>query len=412
MTLGPESYSLYELNEFIKRTVALNFVDPIWVRCEIAECKVSRGHYYLTIAEKNDTGLDIIARANAILWESDFRQTRRKRGAVLKEILRQGTSVMLHIQVDYHEKYGFRMLIKDIDPAFTIGQLEQRKRATIQLLEKEGLLHKNKSIDPPLVIQRLAVVSSRTAAGYIDFKEQLLNNEYAYDYSVRLFPSAVQGPNMVKEMSTQLDRITKRSEAFDAVLIIRGGGGRLDLVEYDDEVLCRKISQMPLPVFTGIGHEIDETVADMVAYRSLKTPTAAAEFLIHRSLNFESHILQMMQYINSEVSNQINQQRQQIDHFSTLIKSAATNRVERMNLDLDQFEKMIPLLVKNKVKLSNLELEGLARQIALVDPQSVLNRGFGVVTKDSQVVRSSSELKKGDDIKITFSDGDSEARIE
>ena len=196
-----KTYSLFELNEFIRRIIALNLAEALWVQGEFAQVSESRGHYYINLIQKEDDNNEIIAQASAILWAKDFRRLKREKGKTLNQLLQSGLQVLIKVRADFHERYGLKLIIEDIDPSYTLGQLELQRRAIIEKLHKEKLLHKNNQHPLPYVLQRIAVVSSSTAAGYQDFLKQLNNNPYGYTFNNKLFPAAVQGKMLSKKFS-------------------------------------------------------------------------------------------------------------------------------------------------------------------------------------------------------------------
>ncbi|MFK7808972.1 MAG: exodeoxyribonuclease VII large subunit, partial [Saprospiraceae bacterium] len=296
-----KTYSLYELNEYIRRIIALNVPRAIWLTAEIAQCNLSRGHLYLNLIQKNEETEDLMAKSDAVIWSTDVRRLKRKLGKDFQSLVQEGVEVKIAVRVDYNERYGMKLIVEDIDPVYTIGKMEMVRRETIATLEKENLMHKNKALELPSVLQRIALISSETAAGYQDFMTQLANNNYGYSFNVKLFPTAMQGKNTSPEVVQQLERID-RFGAYDCVVITRGGGAKLDLMAFDDYELNKAVANCKTPVISGVGHETDDSILDLIAKRSLKTPTAVAEFLINYNLQFESNLVHLGQqlYLNSQ----------------------------------------------------------------------------------------------------------------
>ena len=275
-----KTYSLSELTSFIRRVFALNLPEAVWVTAELGQVNESRGHYWLTLVEKGEQDA-IAAQLEGVIWASQLQLLQRNYGIkLLRDLLQDGMSIKLKVTTSFHPRYGLKVVVEDVDPSFTIGELERKRKAVLEQLAKEGLLQKNASLPFPVLPQRLAVISSETAAGLADFRQQLAQNPYGYQFRVRLFSAAMQGGNTSSEILTRLRQISSQGDSFDAVVIIRGGGGRTDLAAFDEASLCRAVAAYPLPVIVGIGHETDESVLDQVAARSLKTPTATATFLI------------------------------------------------------------------------------------------------------------------------------------
>ena len=275
-----QSYSLFELNEYVRRVFALNFQEAIWVRCEIAQINASRGHFYLNLIEKSSEKETVIAQSSAILWAGQYRQLRRKYKKLLDSLLQNGIAILIQVKVDFDERYGLKLLIEDIDPSYTVGQMELKRQAILETLLKKGLLEVNSRIRLPKAIQRIAIISSESAAGLQDYLNHLAINAYGYQFSNQLFSAAMQGANVEKEVLQQLKKIALLKENYDVVIIIRGGGSKLDLAAFDNLELGMAIAKFPLPVLVGIGHEIDETILDRVAHTSLKTQPPLQTFLL------------------------------------------------------------------------------------------------------------------------------------
>lgn len=283
--------TLYELNSSIKATIEHSLPSAFWVIAEISEFNINRtGHCYLELIEKNKEGTQTIAKARATIWANTFRLLKPYFETSTGHTLSSGLKVLLQVSVTYHELYGLSLNVKDIEPAFTIGDIEKRKKEILAKLEKEGVLQMNKELVFPDVPQKIAIISSDTAAGYGDFVNQLENNPYSYKFYHKLFPASMQGENTELSITDALDKIFAYENFFDVVVIIRGGGSKSDLNSFDNYWLAYHITQFPIPVITGIGHERDDTIVDMVAHTRCKTPTAVAEFLIEKLVAFENHI--------------------------------------------------------------------------------------------------------------------------
>ena len=283
----PSSYSLYELNEYIRRVIALNFAEPIWVNAEISQIKEVRGNVYMDLVYHDDQTNEIKAQISAGIWFKSYLFLKNKLGALLPSLLSEGTHVLLKVQVEFTERYGMKLIVEDIDPSFTIGQMEMNRQKILQKLFDEGLTHQNKLTKLPVVIQRIAVISSDNAAGYIDFINHLSQNPYGYQFKTTLFRASLQGQNTEREVCQALNDISEDASKYDCTVIIRGGGSKLDLAWFDNFNIGARIAKSPIPVMTGIGHDINATVADTVAHTTLKTPTAAADFIISHNICFE-----------------------------------------------------------------------------------------------------------------------------
>lgn len=392
-----QSYSLFELNEYIRRVFALNFQEAIWIRCEIAQINASRGHYYLNLIEKSKEKDTIIAQSSAIIWASKYRQLRRTHKKLLDDLLQNGTAVLLQVKVDFDERYGFKLIVEDIDPSYTMGQMELKRQAILETLVQQNLLTKNSQLSLPPVIQSVAVISSETAAGLQDYLNQLATNAYGYQVYNQLFPAAMQGESVEKEVLRQLKKIAFLKDNYDAVIIIRGGGSKLDLAAFDNLALGQAIAKFPLPVLVGIGHEIDETILDKVAHLSLKTPTAVADFLINRILHFESTILEYKNYILNAANYLIQEEKGQLNYVKKMIQLQTNTQLKAAKTEVHQLQQRLPLAAKNNLAFAKNALNQLEKICQLLAPETALKRGFSITTTtNGKVVTKKSQVKKGD----------------
>lgn len=391
-----QSYSLFELNEFIRRIFALNFQEAIWIRCEIAQINSSRGHYYLNLIEKSVEKDTIIAQSSAVIWASKYRQLRRTHKKLLDGLLQNGTAVLLQVKVDYDERYGFKLLVEDVDPSYTMGQMELKRQEILTTLIKENLLDINRQIPLPPVIQRIAIISSETAAGLQDYLNQMATNGYGYQVNNQLFPAAMQGESVEKEILRQLKKIALLKENYDAVIIIRGGGSKLDLAAFDNLALGRAVAKFPLPILVGIGHEIDETILDKVAHLSLKTPTAVADFLINRLLHFESTILEYKNYIRNAANYVLQEEKGQLSYVQKMMQLQTGTKIQSAKTEIDQLQQRLPIAAKNNLAFAKNSLAQLEKICQLLAPETALKRGFSITTANGKVVTKKSQVKKGD----------------
>ncbi len=283
--------TLLGLNTLIRNALQDAFPTTLWVVGEISEMKVNRtGHCYLELVEKDEATDELTARARATIWSYAFRMIRPYFETTTGKTLAEGIKILVQVSVEFHPAYGLSLNIKDIDPTYTLGDMALRRREIIRRLEEAGVISMNRELPLPLVPQRIAVISSATAAGFQDFTNQLDHNSYGFHFEVRLFEAFMQGSEAVPSILGALDTIFREEENFDAVAIIRGGGSQADLSCFDHFDLANAIAQFPLPVITGIGHEKDETIVDLVAHTRQKTPTAVAEFFIAGVLRFSEHL--------------------------------------------------------------------------------------------------------------------------
>lgn len=396
-------FSLFDLNEYIKQVLALNFSNSVWVQAEVMQVKFSRGHCYLELIQKGEDSEEVVAQAQAVIWARQTFILQSKLGVSFDALLQPGMEVQLLVEVSFHERYGLKLIVQDIDETYTWGKLELLRRETILKLQKLGLLERNKAQELPSVIQKIAVISSPDAAGYKDFINQLGNNAYGYRYNLTLFPSAMQGSKVVDELIAQLNKI--KEEKFDTVVIIRGGGAKLDLAAFDAFNICEAVAKFHLPVLTGIGHEVDETVLDIVAHQSLKTPTAVAEYLILHNMQFEASILDLGREIHHQVQELIHDNSKALSNTSQFVRAECRRILDGQSLMLDFIEKELPAATRSQLRNCDACLENLSSQVSLLDPKAVLRRGFSMVMKDGKVVRNASQLVSGDEIETSFIDG-------
>ncbi|MEY2949988.1 MAG: hypothetical protein RLZZ248_1189 [Bacteroidota bacterium] len=400
-----ERISLFQLNTFIKRALALNFNNAVWVTAEIAQVSNSRGHIYLELVEKSLDTQAVIAKARGNIWKSTASQLEQKLGPLFKDILQEGTEILFSTKVTFHELYGISLQIDHIDPAFTMGKLEMERQETINYLQTHGKLHKNGQYSLPPVIQHIAVLSSATAAGYGDFKAHLLQNEYGYQIQWDLFPVAVQGTQVTQEIITALNSIQNKANPYDAVVIIRGGGSKLDLAAFDDKDLCVAIADFTQPIIVGIGHERDQSIADLVAHTALKTPTAVADFILYHNLQFEEKILQWGQQIQTQAEAWIREKTDLTNRLTIQLKWASqsllTSKVNQINLAADNIQRNAWLTLKNSDK----DLTIFEKQIAAAHPQNILKRGYALIRNEEGSILDFEKINLHQSINIELIDG-------
>jgi exodeoxyribonuclease VII large subunit len=372
-------FSLYDLGTLIKRVLSLNFQDKIWVKAEIAGCKVVRGIAYLDLIEKEEGQSDkIIAQQSAVIWQGTLQKLNGKLSEPITGFLETGREVLVLVQIDFNVRYGLKLVIDDIDPAYTLGKLFQQRQELEKLIYIEKLHEPNKRIALAPVIQKIAVLSNDQAAGYHDFVHQLTENVMNYAFSLTLFPISLQGTLVEETVLNQLKEILKSKYTFDVVLILRGGGSKLDLAGFDSIHICRAISSFPIKIITGIGHEVDETLSDIVAGISLKTPTAVAEYLLYHNQTFEASIQQMVLKINDITKYKVQQAKLRILRFQHELSLRPMRVIDKTNTKLENIQKYLPNLVNNRLKKEKVKLSYLDRLISLVNIPSTLKRGFSI----------------------------------
>ncbi|RLD21927.1 MAG: exodeoxyribonuclease VII large subunit [Bacteroidetes bacterium] len=407
-----DTFSLLELNAHIRQVVALNFEQLIWVSCEISQARQSRGHHYLELVEKAEHSDDIRAQSSAVIWARTFSRIRKKCGDLIDDILQDGVEVRVQVRVDFHERYGLKLVIEDIDPSFTMGNLETRRREILETLQKKGLVEKNGLLPLPVVPQRIAVLSSEHAAGYHDFMQHLRENPYEYHFDTHLFPVALQGSSVEKEVVTALQSVAKAAVHYDCVAIIRGGGSRLDLSGFDNLAIGEAIAHCPIPVFTGIGHEIDQSVADIVANYALKTPTAVADVIIEMTATFEGEIDALELHIKEIIDNIVVQAQSDLRNAQTLLTYLPAQRVTANHAFLEGLVPQFRRIASFKIKQYQQQLEHASIVMKAVEPRNVLARGFSITRKNGKIVSNSSALKSGDTLETEFQKGNIKSTID
>ena len=383
----------------------MNFRDPVWVRAEILQAKENRGHTYLELVQKDAAGDHIAAQQSAALWAKQRPQLMQKMPAELSKFLSAGTEVSLLVDVTYHSIYGITLSILDIDPAYTLGRMQIQRAQTIEQLRVEGLWEKNKSLLLPPVIQRVAVISSSQAAGYQDFLHQVKHNEYGYTYQIRLFENAMQGPNVEPELLQNFARIEETISHYDCVVIIRGGGSRLDLQAFDQYEICRRVAITNIPVLTGIGHEVDTSVADMIAHSAFKTPTAVGAFLIERNQLFALQVNQLLSNITSIARQQLKEHQQYLLEMQHKLQILPPHILAMQRGRLQEL--VANLSRTKKVSLSKewQQLQTYRDLIKALDPSRVFERGYIYARQNNQLIKSVNDLDPQTSLETIFSDG-------
>ncbi len=406
-----ESYSLFQLNEYIRRVIALNFREPLWIEAEITQVRESRGNHYLELVEKEEDGEKIIAQVSAAIWYRKFQFIKRKLGDIIYDLLVDGTQVRIKCMVDYHERYGLKLLVEDIDPNYTFGQLELKRQEIINRLEEEGLMEINKSELIPSVIQKIAVISSSGAAGYQDFINQLTNNSYGYAFDIDLYDSAVQGEKVEADTCHAIASIVKDEKQYHIVAIIRGGGSKLDLAGYDNYEIAKAIALSQVPFVIGIGHDIDSTVTDLVSCLSLKTPTAVADYILERNMNFEARLEQSSNQLYNSVVEHLRREEIRMSSMQQQLSLSFNYRINEEISNNEHLESLLHNAIDNLFRAQQHTLEKIALAVEARDPQSILEQGFAYLTMEDKHVRSVKEMQQEDVVAIHLNDGSLQSRI-
>ena len=399
-----QTYSLFELNNYIRQVIALNFEEAVWITCEIGQIKESRGQVYLEVIQQNEDETEILARNSATIWYKTRLFIKKKLGDLYSAILQEGTQVSIKVKVDFHERYGLKLDILDIDPAYTIGHLEMQRQKIIERLKAAGVYEQNSYLHLPAVMKRIAIISSEQAAGYKDFIHQLDHNAYGYIYEKVLFQTAVQGLKVESEISNALDTIADHYTQFDCIIIIRGGGSKIDLAAFDNYNIAYKIATSPLPVLTGIGHEIDSSVADLVAHTHLKTPTAVADFLIEHNMQFEAQLDQVALLLQQYTVQQTQAFHFGLERLQETIGSEMLYQFKSKREDLTRFQDVLKQGSAQVLKERHLKLDHLDQMIQMSSPAAVLKRGFAIVRQKDRVLEKKKDVKEGSGLEIEFQD--------
>ncbi len=399
------SISLLELTNRIEATIRLNFQKPVWIRAEIHEFREHSGHCYMELIEKSDNSDTILAKCKATCWASTYRMLKPYFETTTGQNIRAGLQVLIAVTVEFHGVYGFNLNVRDIDPVFTVGEMAARRLQIIRQLEADGIADMNKQLSIPVPAQRIAIISSPTAAGYGDFNNQLKNNPYGYVFYTRLFPAIMQGEKTESSVISALEQIFEHHELYDVVVIIRGGGATTDLASFDSYQLALNCAQFPLPIIAGIGHQRDTSILDMVAHSSVKTPTAAAEFLIANLYQAENQALQIMSGIEDLVKNRLHQELRKIDNIMsevghTILYATANKRsfLEQQKYRLQSDIRTLLLKQKNKLAL-------IEKNIETHSPSFMLERGYTITTVNGKRLSTITEIHKTDKIKTYLADG-------
>lgn len=375
--------TLFELNRLVRETIECEMPNEYWVEAELSECRESRGHCYMELIEKDEKTATPIAKASAKCWASKWVLVRPYFERTTGQRLVAGMKVLLKVYPQFHEAFGFSWIVTDIDPTYTLGDMARKRQEIIRQLKEEGVFDLQKELSLPLFCQHIAVISSETAAGYGDFCNQLSDNPYGLQFHTQLFPATMQGEGVEQSIIQALNHINAVCEDFDCVVIIRGGGGTADLSGFDTLALAENVANFPLPIITGIGHDRDESILDMVSHTRVKTPTAAAALLI-------DHLKQVL-------DNLYNLQ-EAITHLFSIVKT-------RQEARLDTIGQKIPMLIERRLTNEQHRLELLEEKVKSLDPQLLLKRGYSITLFNGKAVRDPQSLQKGDEIETRIEKG-------
>ena len=408
-----QALSLYELNGLIKRSIRSCMPDTYWVQAELSDVRSNySGHCYLEFVQKDVLGNNLIAKARGTIWNNIYKMLKPYFEQETGQTFASGIKVLVQVAVEFHELYGYSLTVLDIDPTYTVGDMARKRREILRQLEEEGVIDLNKELEMPMLPQRIAVISSATAAGYGDFCNQLQNNPRGYDFHTELFPAIMQGERVEETILAALDAINGRVDDFDAVVIIRGGGATSDLSGFDTYLLAASCAQFPLPIITGIGHERDDTVIDSVAHTRVKTPTAAAEFLIAKLDKCADVLDEMSSRLMQGVRNRLLWEHRRMESLTQRIPTSAYKRISEAKYALLSARRDIQLASQSFLSMKKHRLELLQQKLNDALPEKQLARGYSITLKDGKVVKDASTLKEGEKLITVLHQGRIESVIE
>lgn len=429
-----KTLSLFELNSLVADVINTTMSRSYWVEAELSEVRENRGHCYMELIEKNENSNVPIARASAKCWSNIWSAIKPYFIRITGQQIRAGMKVMLQVHAQFHPQYGFSWIVDDINPEYTMGDMMRKRQEIIRQLKEEGVYDLQKELNLPLFAQRIAVISSATAAGYGDFCNQLENNELGLFFHVELFPVIMQGDNVESSVIASLNQINNREEEFDCVVIIRGGGATADLSGFDTLGLAENVANFPLPIITGIGHERDESILDMVSYQRVKTPTAAAAYLINHLtstlIRVESAQSTIIDYVKKalEIENmRIKHIGAQIPVLFSIVRTKQEARLESLfqrlftaskelmkqsDFLLLSLQQRVQPAVRGRLSSEHHRLDVLEHRARLLDPTLLLKRGYSITLHNGKAIHNANDLKIGDTITTLLEIGQIESKVE
>lgn len=402
--------SLLELNQMVRETIECEMPDEYWVEAELSECRELRGHCYMELIQKDERTATPVAKSPAKCWANKWAVIRPYFERTTGQQLHAGMKVLLKVYAQFHEAYGFSWIVTDINPEYTLGDMARKRQEIIRQLKAEGVFDLQKELALPPFCQHIAVISSQTAAGYGDFCNQLSDNPYGFQFQTQLFPAIMQGEGVEQSIIDALERIydcqlSTINYQFDCVVIIRGGGATSDMSGFDTLALAENVANFPLPIITGIGHERDESILDMISHTRVKTPTAAAAFLIE-------HLKEVLDVINGsqELITRYAQQKLSMLHSQLTIVSEAIPRLfsivkTRQEAKIDTLNQRIPMLLERRLLAENHRLQLMEEKLKALDPQLLLKRGYSITLHNGRAVKDATVLKAGDEIETRLEKG-------
>ena len=429
-----KALSLFELNSLVADVIDSTMSRSYWVQAELSEARENRGHCYMELIEKNEGSNAPIARASAKCWSNVWMLIKPAFIRMTGQEVRAGMKVMLQVHAQFHPQYGFSWIVDDINPEYTMGDMLRKRQDIIRQLKAEGVFELQKELHFPIFAQRIAVISSETAAGYGDFCNQLETNEYELYFHVELFSAVMQGDHVEQSIINALNQINSREDDFDCVVIIRGGGATADLSGFDTLSLAENVANFPLPIVTGIGHERDESVLDMVSFQRVKTPTAAAAYLIDHLASTLMRVENAQTQIVDSVRRALEVEKMRVQHIGihipvlfSVVRTKQEVRLDGLsqrflmklketmkqtNFHLSTLQSRILPTLQNRLSIEQHRLEILEQRARLLDPSLPLKRGYSITLCNGKTVRNAKDLKIGDTIITRLEKGEVESRVE
>ena len=401
--MSDKRFSLFELNSLVREVVESEMPDEYWVEAELSDCRESRGHYYMELIQKDEHSATPIAKAPARCWASKWMMIRPYFERTTGQQLHAGMKVLLKVYAQFHEAYGFAWIVTDIDPTYTLGDMARKRQEIIRQLKEEGVFDLQKELSLPLFCQRIAVISSETAAGYGDFCNQLADNPYGFQFEAQLFPAIMQGEGVEQSIINALERIYDTD--YDAVVIIRGGGATSDMSGFDTLALAENVANFPLPIITGIGHDRDESILDMVSHTRVKTPTAAAAFLIDHLKEVLDVIDASQERITSLALQKLSTLHSQFSIVQETIPRLFSIVKTRQEAKLDAFYQRLLTALDHRLTSERHRMELMEEKVKALDPTLLLKRGYSITLFKGRAVRDPQMLKEGDEIETRIEKG-------
>ena len=407
-----EHYSLRQLNMMVREAIETELPDEYWVEAELSECRENSGHCYMELIEKDERTNTPIARASAKCWRQTWQMAKPYFERTTGQQLRAGMKVLIKVYAQFHEAYGFSWIVSDIDPTYTLGDMARKRQEIIRQLKEEGVFDLQRELRIPTFAKRIAVISAQNAAGYGDFCRQLEDNDYGFRFEVTLFPAIMQGEQVESSIIAALNAIYEAtvpdgepSDPYDCVVIIRGGGATADLSGFDTLALAENVAQFPLPVITGIGHDRDESILDMVANTKVKTPTAAAALLIDNLRQVLERINSAQQHLTTAISTKLSTLNVQLSSLQALIPTLALRTIGDQRHRIEMQESRLPVAIERRLTSQKHLLESLSLKLQGFDPQLLLSRGYSITLHNGRAVRDPRQLKVGDEIETRVEHG-------